>query len=135
MWLLYYFIYIDKSDDGLDEPAVFRENYALLCNTITDIVDPLIKCFEEESVFEQKQLTNIISASDKIRILLLNISSSLNASSTKGFYMMLKIMKEQGGKVTQTLACHIMSRLKVSADKSCHSCSDGANVQDDELKS
>ena len=75
--------------------------------------------FVEENLFaieEQKQISEITSASEKIRMLLLNISSSLNASNTRGFYIILKIMKEHGGRGTLTLADCIMNRVKVSAD-------------------
>jgi len=41
---------------------------------------------------------------------------------------MFKILKEHGGKGTQTLADHIMNRLKISADKLSHICSDDVQV-------
>jgi len=47
---------------------------------------------------------------------------------------MLKIMKEHGGKGTQTLADHIMNRLKISADKLSHMFSDDVQVRNDEPK-
>ena len=139
---LYDFIYTGKVSDDLllSESATFNENYALLCNTINDIVDPLTECFVEENLFateEQKQISKITSASDKIKILLLSISNSLNANNTRGFYMMLKIMKEYGGRGTLMLADHIMNRVKVSADKSFHICvdHDDIEVQNDEPES
>ena len=131
------FILADEANSGVSELVVFDENYALLCNTIADIVDPLMKHFLGENLFatdEIKQITNITSVSDKIRMLLLNISSSLNMKNTRGFYMMLKIMKEHGGKGTLSLADHIMNRLKVSTEKSFHLCSDIV-VQNDDPKS
>ena len=117
------FIPADEANSGVSELVVFDENYALLCNTIADIVDPLMKYFLGENLFatdEIKQITNITSVSDKIRMLLLNITSSLNMNNTRGFYMMLKTMKEYGGKGTLSLADHIMNRLKVSTEKSFH---------------
>ena len=139
MWLCCDFIYTGLVSDGLllSESVVFNETYAMLCNTINDIVDPLMKCFVKENLFateEQKQISEITSASEKIRMLLLNTSSSLNANNTRGFYMLLKIMKEHGGKRTLTLANHIMNRVKVLADKSFHMCidHDDIEVQNDE---
>ena len=96
-----------------------------------------MKCLLEENFFateEQKQITETTSASDRIRILLLNISSSLNANNTRGFYMMLEVMKEHGGKGTLKLADHIANRLNVSADKSFLDLDD-IEVQNDEQKS
>ena len=113
---------------------MFNENYALLCNTINDIIDPLMKCFLEKEIFateEQKQIAETISASERIRILLLNVSSSLSAKNTRGFYMMLEVMKEHGGNGTLMLADHITNRLKVSVDKSFLD----FEVQNDEPKS
>ena len=43
-------------------------------------------------------------------------------------------MKEHGGKLTQTLADHIMNRLKISADKLSHICSDDVQVHNDKPK-
>ena len=136
------FIYTGVVGDGIffSESVVFNENYALLCNTINDIFDPLMKCFVEENLFateEQKQISEITSALEKIRMLLLNISNSLNANKTRGFYMMLKIMKEHGGRGTLTLANHIMNRVKVTDDKLFHMCidHDDIKVQSDEPKS
>ena len=57
-------------------------------------------------------------------MLLSNISSSLHAINTKGFSLMLKIMKERGGKGTQSLADHIMTRIKTLNGKLFHICSD-----------
>jgi len=37
---------------------------------------------------------------------------------------MVRIMEEHGGKGTQTLANHIMNRLKISPDKLSYICSD-----------
>ena len=123
------FVYPDKVDDVLvlSELVAFNENYALLCNTISDIVQPLVKSFVEENLFaieEKTQIANISSPSDKILMLLSNISSSLHAINTKGFSLMLKIMKERGGKGTQSLADHIMTRIKTLNGKLFHICSD-----------
>ena len=39
----------------LSELAVFEENYALLCNTIIDVVDPLMKYCVGEKYFLVKK--------------------------------------------------------------------------------
>ena len=110
------------------ELAVFEESYALLCNTITDVIDPLMKCFVEDKIFtaeEEKEITAITETLEKLRLLLLKISNSLKSDDTRGFHIMLKVMKEHGGKGTQTLADHMMSRLKIS---SSHICSDAIQI-------
>jgi len=121
----------------LSELAVFEENYALLCNTITDVNDPLIKCFVEEKFLtteEERQIAAVTGASEKLRLLLLKISTLLQTNNIRGFNVMLKIMKEHGGKLTQTLADHIINRLKISPDKLSHICSDDVQVHNDEPK-
>ena len=113
--------YTDEVDHGplLSEPAVFEENYALLCNTITDIIDPLMKYFVEQELIATEEIN---AAPEKLRLMLLKISDSLRTNDTRGFCMMLEIMKEHGGKGTQVLADHIMNRLKVSSNSVSHIC-------------
>ena len=105
----------------LSELAVFEENYALLCNTITDIIDPLMKCFVEQEVITTEEIN---AAPEKLRLMLLKISDSLRTNDTRDFWMMLKIMKEHGGKGTQVLADHMISRLEVSSDNVSYICED-----------
>ena len=91
----------------------------------------------EEKIFtiEEKQTVDITTTSVKIQLLLQKISTLLKAGNSKGFYMMLKVMKEHGGKETQTLANHIMNKLRISGDKlsQMFSTVDGY-VQNDEPK-
>ena len=111
---------------------VFEENFAMLCNTITDIYHPLMEQFTKEKVVtaEEETLVATINAPlEKLRHLLEIISSSLKADNTRSFYIMVKIMKTHGGKQTQTLANHIMNRLNVSADELLQICSDKVLVQ------
>ena len=106
---------------------MFEENYALLCNTVSDVIDPLMKYLVEENLCtneETEEIVDINAATEKLQLLLLKISSLLKANNTRGFYTMLKVMKQQGGKGTQTLADHIMNRLKFSADSMPDICSD-----------
>ena len=81
---------------------------------------------------KKKKSQAIIETPEKLRLLLLKISSSLKADDAKSFYIMLKVMKEHGGKGTQTLADHVMSKLNILSDKSSHICSDA--IQNDESK-
>ena len=115
--------YTDEVDHSplLNELAVFEENYALLCNTITDIIDPLMKYFMEQELIATEEIN---AAPEKLRIILLKISDSLRTNDTAGFCMMLQIMKEHGGKGTQVLADHMISRLEVSSDDVSHICED-----------
>lgn len=136
--VLYDFISAVVGDSGVCEKAVFAENYALLHNTITDIVDPLMKRFIEENLFtseEQKQITDLTSKSDKMQMLLLKISSSLNDNNTKYFWMMLEIMREHSGKGIKSLAHHIINKLKRSADKSSNICINDTELHNDKPKS
>jgi len=128
-----YVIYTDENvnDSVLSELTVFEENYALLCNTITDVNDPLIKCFMEKKFLtteEENEIAAVTGASDKLRLLLTNVSSSLKFDDTSGFYMMLMIMKECGGKGTKNLGDHITKRLSELS----HISIDDVNVQNDE---
>ena len=122
-------LFLDSSDCDAElcELTVFEENYALLSNTIIDIVDPLIKCFAKEKLItieEEKEIADITSATEKKLRLLHKNSTLLKANNTRGFYMMLNIMKEHGCKGTQTLADHIMSKLKPSPDDPLQTCDD-----------
>ena len=118
----------------LSELAVFEENFALLCNTITDVNLPLMEQFLKERIItpeEERQVAAITAPLEKLRHLLLIISSSLKADNARSFYIMVKVMETHGGKQTQTLANHIMNRLQVSADKLPHVfCGDTVLVQD-----
>ena len=101
------------------ELAVFEENYALLCNSMANINDLLVNWFVEEKIFtiDEERTVTIATAFTKVQLLLQKISTLLKTGNSTGFYMMLKVMKEHGDKETQTLADHIMKRLKISGDK------------------
>ena len=127
----------DSDDSTHSELAVFEESYALLYNTIVDVIDPLMKYCVEEKIFTSEEETQIIAytvVAEKLQLLLLKISSCLNASDTRSFHMMLAIMRKHGGKGTQTLADHIMNRLKISTDKLPRVCTVDTHVQNDEPK-
>ena len=119
---------------ALSELAVFEESYALLCNTITDVIDPLMKCYVEEKVLTSEEKAHIVAhtaVAEKLKLLLLKISSSLKAGDTRSFHMMLIIMRGRGGKGTQTLADRIMNRLNISTDQLSHVCTVDTTVQYD----
>ena len=93
----------------------------------------------EENIFTSEEETQIIAYTavvEKLQLLLLKISSCLKAGDTRSFHMMLAIMREHGGKGTQTLADHIMNlcRLKISTNQLPRVCSVDTHVQNDEPK-
>ena len=97
--------------------SVFEASYGLLRITITDIIDLLVNYFVDGKHFtseEENQITAVTPTSEKLELLFIKISSLLKAGNSKGFYMMLKIMREHGGQQTHTLADHIMNRLKIN---------------------
>ena len=110
-------MYIDEDSSSCDAElsmqTLIKENYALLCNTITDIIDPLMNYFAKEKTFTVKEEKQITEASEKVRLLL---STLLESGDKRGIYIMLNIMKEYGGKGTQNLADHIMNRVKISSN-------------------
>ena len=116
-------LYTGNNSSALSKLAVFEENYALLCNTIEDVIDPLMKCCVEEKVLTSEEKVHIVAhtaVAEKLKLLLLKISNSLKAGDTRVFHMMLAVMRGHGGKGTQTLADHIMNRLNISTDQLSH---------------
>ena len=118
-----FFMYAGDSCVGIHELTVFREYYAKLCDTMTD-VDDLLKYFVSEKIIAKSEEEEIKSASTKlerVRKLLLNISGPLKAGDNKGFHIMLKIMKEHGTLTTQDLAeviaCNTIPSVNVPAKK------------------
>ena len=93
---------------------MFEEYHALLLSTITDVIDHLMKCFVEKKLFtteEEKQITAITTVQEILGSLLLKVSSLLNADDTRGFFVMLKVMKEYGNKGTKKLVDLMINRL------------------------
>ena len=98
---------------GLDfnELAVFTENYASLCDAVTDI-NELLKYFVTEKIItlnQQEEIKSCNTQSERVTKLLLNISGPLEAGDINGFYTMLSIMKTHGVNATQQLADHIIA--------------------------
>ena len=119
---------------------MFEESYGLLHITITDIINPVVKCLvdnEHLTVEEEKQITAITITSEIIDSLLIKILGLLKAGNSTGFYMMLQIMKKHGGKATQALADHInhiINGLKISGDELSYICNDDHHGPNDEVK-
>ena len=108
-----------------DWPRLFLHHrcFCLACNIIADVIDPLMKYYVKEKFLTSEEKAHIvthIAVAEKLKLLLLKISSSLKSGDTRSFHMMLTIMKEHGGKGTQTLADHIMNRLNISTDQLSH---------------
>ena len=99
--------------DGSDIDKVLKEHYAMLCNTMTDI-DDLLKYFVAEKIItlnEEDKIKRCATKSDKVQMLLSNISGPLTAGDTTGLLFMLKTMNDHGTVATQNLAKQIESRI------------------------
>ena len=102
-----------SSDSDQNELAVFKESYALLCNTITDI-NELLKYFVTEKIITtdaEEEIKTYTTKSERVSKLLLNISGPLEAGDSNGFYTMLQIMKTHGVDATQRLANQMITRV------------------------
>ena len=100
-------------DCQLPEMKIFTENYAKLCDTLTDI-DSLLKYFVQADIIKGEQeleISNSKTTSEKVKKLLIHISGPLKSGNSDNFYTMLDIMKKQGAHATKELA----SFLKESA--------------------
>ena len=78
---------------------------------MTDI-DDLLKHFVMEkiiSIDEEQKISQCVTKSDKVQMLLLNIDPRNN------YYGMLKIMKEHGSSATRNLANHMESCISSSS--------------------
>ena len=103
-----------------NELAAIKENFILLCNMITDVIDPLMKCFVESNILsaeEHSKILGITEATERIRLVLQKLSFLLELNDKRAFYIMLQIMKQHGGKATQVLGDHIINRIKISYDE------------------
>ena len=69
------------------------------------------------TIEEEEKIKACTMKSDKVRMLLLNISGPLKAGDNDGFYVMLKIMKCFGTRATQNLAAHIESCVAPGAEQ------------------
>jgi len=97
-----------------NEYNIFQENYAQMCNTVTDI-DELLKYFVTEkliTIFQEDDIKGYSTAAERVRKLLLIISGPLQSGDKNGFYTLLSIMKNYGTQPTKNLAESISSKLK-----------------------
>ena len=100
----------------MSELKVFKDNYALLCDTLIDVSE-LLTYFVIEKIItkdQQKQINTLTINSEKASRLLLIISGPLKAGDSKGFYTMLGIMKTYGVDATQRLADRIIRKVDES---------------------
>ena len=133
---LHYFLPNTDNGASLSELAVFEETYALLNNTISDINDQLMECLIKYKFFtteEENQIAAVTEAQGKLQLLLVKVSHSLKSDNTRGFYAMLKTMKEHGNKGTQILSDHIIKKLNISDDRLSRICSDVCQEQNEHV--
>ena len=89
----------------------FTRHYASLCNTLTD-VDNLLPYFVQKDIIstsDLEEINAIVTTTKQVEKLLSHISGPLRAGDTKGFHMMLTIMKKHGNQTTKDLAVKIMT--------------------------
>ena len=113
------YMYVGDTSDGSNiEELVFQENYAKLCNALTESkVDVLLKHFVDEKIIntsEEEWIIGRFTKSEKVKKFLSFISGHLRTGDTHGFYVMLKLMKEYGSFASQDLAKHMASSLSFS---------------------
>ena len=96
----------------LNEEIIFTRHYASLCNTLTD-VDHLLPYFVQENIINTNDVESLdaTTIANKVKKLLSHISGPLIAEDTKGFHVMLNIMKEHGNLGTKNLAVKISREL------------------------
>ena len=96
-----------------DAKEIFTRHYASLCSTLTD-VDHLLPYFVQDSIIstnDVQEINAIVTTRHKVQKLLSHISGPLTAGDTKGFYVMLTIMKEHGSQSTYDLAIKMSSSV------------------------
>ena len=101
-----------------NEKEIFTRHYASLCNTLTD-VDHLLPYFVQENIINTSDVesTDATTTANKIEKLLSHISGPLVAGHTKGFHIMLTIMKEHGNWSTKDLAAKMSHELTSTISK------------------
>ena len=104
------------STTSVSELKVFKDSYALLCDTLIDVSE-LLTYFVTEKIItknQQKEINAFTISSKKVSRLLLIISGPLKAGDSNGFYTMLRIMKTYGVDATQRLADRIITKVDKS---------------------
>ena len=97
------------------EEKMFNQHYPQLCDTLTD-VDNLLPYFVRESVITTNDVEEINAKETKklkVQKLMTHISGPLRAGNTEVFYIMLKIMEENGHLSTKQLADQIRKSISV----------------------
>ena len=106
---------------ALKEYEAFTNNYAKLCNTLTDIKN-LLHYFVQEKVIkpeDQDDINILPTTQEKVKILLKHVAGPLQAGDSKGFYTMLKIMKNHGVQATKDLAESLKGELSAGIVEAC----------------
>ena len=91
---------------AFEEHKIFTKNYANLCCTLTDI-DNLLPYFVQEKIIkpeDQDDINKLAKTQEKVKKLMKNISGPLQAGDSKGFYIMLDIMRNHGVQATIDLS-------------------------------
>ena len=110
----HYYLITGSMSSHMSEEKIFTENYAKLCNTLTDI-NNLLKYFVQAEIITDEQgleISSNIIPSEKVKKLLIHISGPLKAGNKANFYTMLEIMEKQGTCTTKELAAVLKTALK-----------------------
>ena len=96
---------------------MFTRNYGKFCDILKN-EDGLLDKFVEKKIISYDQAVVLRDApiTRKGQDFLINISGPLDGGQTKGFYIMLEIMKEHGRIGTQDFAADIEQQLQDRAD-------------------
>ena len=103
----------------LIEEDIFIRHYSSLCNTLTDI-NNLLPFFVQEKIInvsDVEEINVIVATPKKVEKLLSYISGPLTVGDTKGFCMMLTIMKKHGNQSTKDLAVKMSNEITSSNSK------------------
>ena len=101
----------------MKEKQVFTNNYGRFCDILKN-EDSLLDKFVEKKIISYNQAVVLRDApiTRKGQDFLINISGPLDGGQTKGFYIMLEIMKEHGRIGTQDFAADMQRQLQDRAD-------------------
>jgi len=98
---------------AMKEKQVFTKNYSRFCDILKN-EDNLLDKFVEKKIISYDQAVVLRNApiTRKGQDFLINISGPLDGGQTKGFYIMLDIMKEHGRIGTQDFVADIEQQLQ-----------------------
>jgi len=99
-----------------EQSKIFTYHYVSLYTTVTD-TDDLLPFLIQENIISVSDLAVIDAGTttrEKVKKLLLQIASPLEAGDATGFHKMLTIMKEHGNQNTKDLAIKMSSEMTFS---------------------